>query len=82
MEWFSSKHIHAFEWPSQSPDLNSIENLWQDFIISVYRCFPSNLTELELFVKKTNVSRSAKLVETYPKRLAAVIAGKAVSTKY
>uniref|UniRef100_A0AAZ3R0B4 Uncharacterized protein n=1 Tax=Oncorhynchus tshawytscha TaxID=74940 RepID=A0AAZ3R0B4_ONCTS len=41
---------------------------------------PSNLTELELFCKeeweKISVSRCAKLIETYPKRLTAVIAAK------
>ncbi|CDQ99641.1 unnamed protein product, partial [Oncorhynchus mykiss] len=41
----------------------------------VHKCSPSNLTELELFCKeeweKMSVSRCAKLIETYPKRLTA-----------
>ncbi|CAB1422919.1 unnamed protein product [Pleuronectes platessa] len=84
-EWFGLKNVNVLKWPSQSPDLNPIENLWQDLKIAVHRRSPSNLTELHLFCQEewTNlsISRCAKLVETYPKRLAAVIAAKGGSTK-
>ena len=54
--------------------------------IAVHQRNPSNLKELEQFCleewAKIPVARCAKLIETYPKRLAAVIAAKGCSTKY
>ena len=82
LEW---KHLNVLEWPSQSQDLNPIENLWYDLKIAVHQRNPSNLKKLEQFClewAKIPVARCAKLIETYPKRLAAVIAAKGGATKY
>ena len=74
------------EWPSQSPDLNQIENLWYDLKIAVHQRNPSILKELEQFCPEEwaeiPVAGCTKLIETYPKRLAAAIAAKGGSTKY
>ena len=49
LEWFEGKHLNVLEWPSQSPDLNPIENMWYDLKIAVHQRNPSNLKELEQF---------------------------------
>jgi transposase len=49
LKWFKGKHLNVLEWPSQSPDLNPIENLWYDLKIAVHQWNPSNLKELEQF---------------------------------
>ena len=71
---------------AQSPDLNPIERLGRDLKIAVHRRSPSNLAEREQFSReewaKISPSHCAKLVETYPETLTAVIAEKGVSTKY
>ena len=67
------KHLNVLEWPSQSPELNPIENLWYDLKIVVHQRNPSNLKDLEQFCleewAKIPVARCAKLIETYPNRL-------------
>ena len=73
LKWFKEKHLNVLEWPGQSPDLNPTK-------IAVNQRNPFNLKELEQFCleewAKIPVARCAKLIETYPKRLAAVIAAK------
>ena len=52
LEWLQNKNVKVTEWPSQSPDLNPIENLWKDLKIVGHQRSPSNLTELEQICKE------------------------------
>lgn len=76
-KWFEDSHINVLEWPSQSPDLNPIENLWRVLKIEVKKRKPKNLKELEQYAKeewsKISVDTCRNLVDHYPKRLQQVI---------
>ncbi|KAJ8340779.1 hypothetical protein SKAU_G00330700 [Synaphobranchus kaupii] len=85
-EWLRRKSVHVLEWPSQSPDLNPIEHLWKELKMAVYRCSPSNLTELARICQeewaKMSRNKCAKPLASFPRRLEAVIAAKGAATKY
>ncbi len=85
-EWLHYNSVTVLEWPSQSPDLNTIEHLWRDLKMAVQQRLPSNLTELERICKeewqRIPKSRCEKLVASFPKRLMAVFNKKGASTKY
>uniref|UniRef100_A0A1I7XRQ5 DDE_3 domain-containing protein n=1 Tax=Heterorhabditis bacteriophora TaxID=37862 RepID=A0A1I7XRQ5_HETBA len=84
--WLHQKKITKMEWPSQSRDLNPIENLWNGAEKEVQRQKPSNIKELEAVIKKAwpqiSVQRCAGLVDSIPRRCAAVSRNFGYPTKY
>ena len=67
----NDNQVKVLEWPSQSPDLNPIENLWAELKKCVRARRPTNLTELQQLCQeewaKIHRIYCAKLVEGYPK---------------
>ncbi|CAJ0944258.1 unnamed protein product [Ranitomeya imitator] len=85
-EWLHKKHFKVLEWPSQSPDLNPIENLWRELKVRVAKRKAKNITALEEICMEewANIPTTVcgNLVKTYRKRLTSVIANKGYITKY
>jgi hypothetical protein len=84
--WLSDNRIRTMDWPAQSPDLNPIENLWNWVERDIKRQQPTSLNELFTTIKESWAaippSTCEKLVESMPRRCAAVIKAKGFATKY
>ena len=87
-QWFQQKKIQLMKWPSRSPDLNPIENLWGILSRNVYENSKQYRTvgELEKTVRnawnKIDVAILEKLVCSMKNRIFQVINNNGGSTKY
>ena len=81
-EWFRKKHIKVLKWPSQSPDLNPIENLSRELKLRVAKRQPRNLKDLERICKEEWTKICANLLKNYNKHLTSALANKGFSKSY
>ena len=72
-KWLKNNKVKILEWPSQSPDLNSRENLWTELKKHVRTRRPTNLTPLHQLCQeewaKIHPTYCGNLVEGYLKCL-------------
>ena len=75
--WLEENNINRMDWPSNSPDLNPIENVWALLKKRVGQRAPKTLDQLQQHIKEEweQLPRTlaAKLVASMPGRLDSVI---------
>lgn len=85
-DYMEKAKIRLLEWPSQSPDLNPIEHLWEELERRIRSENYSNTTKLWEALQrewlKIPLERLEKLVDSMQSRCKAVIAAKGFATKY
>lgn len=86
--WYGANGVTRMDWPAQSPDLNPIENLWDELDRRIRGCTtrPKSVKELTCLLqaewKKIPLAVTQGLVESMPRRVHAVIASRGGSTNY
>jgi transposase len=87
-KWFEDNHVQVLSnWPSNSPDLNVIENCWNIMKKKVAAHHPTSEVDLKKILRKvwaTEITADycKTLVRSMPRRIDAVLRNKGLPTKY
>ena len=85
-QWWADQQLHRMDWPSQSPDLNPIENLWTMLDRAAMDRQPRNDQELFTVLQEAWNALSpdllVSLVDSMPRRCQAVLDARGYATKY
>ncbi len=84
--WFKDHGIPVLNWPANSPDLNPIKNLLGIVKRKMRYARPNNAEELKATIRATwaliTPEQCHRLIDSMPRRIAAVIQAKGAPTKY
>uniref|UniRef100_A0A8R1E953 HTH_Tnp_Tc3_2 domain-containing protein n=1 Tax=Caenorhabditis japonica TaxID=281687 RepID=A0A8R1E953_CAEJA len=84
--WFRRRRVDLLEWPSQSPDFNPIEHMWEELKRRLKGVRASNANQkcaqLEAAWKSIPMPVVQTLLDSMPRRCQAVIDAKGYPTKY
>jgi transposase len=86
--WMEANGFNVLEWPSNSPDMNPIEHVWNDVDVRVRKNHPQarNIDELKNQIEeewyKTSPEYINELFSSMPRRIKALADAKGRNTKY
>ena len=88
MAWLENHNIPVLQWPTRSPDMNPIENMWGELTRLVYANGKQYQNVLELqnginsALGKIDINYINKLYKLLPRRMEAVIQAEGAITSY
>ncbi len=84
--WFNRHGVTVLDWPTNSPDLNPIENLWGIVKRKMRDTRPNNADDLKAVIKATwasiTLEQCHRLIASMPRCIDAVIHAKGEATTY